>query len=351
LATACTGDGPTDASAGEEVHLASPAPSEGADAEQDPVAGSTTEAPEPPAAAGPFFEDFSGGGSLARFEFDIFHRDDVLGTQKTDWPGDHPSTGPNDLCGPPEEKRTVHRGQRSQGFNNEWIYRCVPGGDTNKAHLMTSIGDTSGYSIGAFTPTQTFTNVREVRWDINITDLGNRQFPEIKIMPTDTFDFQNMPCTIEWFPCDTTTHGELGSVGTSFFNHQLTINNGTNITESDSWDRPWMHEGDPALTSIRTRRHHFFRDNGDNTLTFGIEQPDGTFYELTGPGSFPTGDVRVVFADHNYTPTKDDAPSFTWHWDNITILRAEDQANRTDEAGAVDDASGTDSPVLTVAEG
>ena len=58
------------------------------------------------------------------------------------------------------------------------------------------------------------------------------------------------------------------------------------------------------------------------TLTFGIETEDGSFHEVTRSGSFPTGPVRVVFADHNYTPTKDEPSdiTFTWHWDNITVL-------------------------------
>ncbi len=43
---------------------------------------------------------------------------------------------------------------------------------------------------------------------------------------------------------------------------------------------------------------------------------------MTAPGSFPDGEVRVVFADHNYTPRKDLPPggTFTWHWDDIQIF-------------------------------
>ena len=80
--------------------------------------------------------------------------------------------------------------------------------------------------------------------------------------------------------------------------------------------------GDPALLEVRTRRQHFLRDNGDGTITVGAELPDGTFHEVTGPGSFPEGPVRVVFADHSYTPNKDLGPlgeRYTWHWDDIEI--------------------------------
>ncbi len=267
-----------------------------------------------------FFDDFTQSNWKDRYDFDIFHRDDNV-VAFTSWLGDHKSTGPNDLCSAPEEKRTISRGDRNSDFNDDWIYRCVPGGNNAASHLMTSIGDTSGYSIGAFSPKQSFNNVEEVRWDVNITDLGTRQFPEIKIIPEDEFNFQNLPCAIEWLPCDTSNHRDLGSVGTSFFNHEMAINNG-NDTQAHwaKWTDSWFNGDDPALESIRTRRTNFFRDNNDGTLTYGIEQEDGSFFEYTRSGSFPSGNVRVVFADHNYTPTKDNPGiTFTWHWDDISI--------------------------------
>jgi len=84
-------------------------------------------------------------------------------------------------------------------------------------------------------------------------------------------------------------------------------------------------------TGIRERYEHVFRDNGNGTLSFGIEQADNTFTWVEAPGSFPQGDVRVVVAFHNYTGTKSGngpgfsgnlSPStggFTWHWDNLSV--------------------------------
>lgn len=299
--------------------------------------GGGTPAPRPNVSGAAFFEDFAAEGWKTRFDYDIYHRDEHLGAHDQ-WPGDHRSTGHGDHCGPPEDKRIIPRGKKSEGFNDLWIYRCVPGGDTALAHLMTSIGDASGYSIGAFAPKEVFTDVTEVRWDVNMTDLGPRQFPEVKIMPVNSFDFQNLPCAIEWLPCDTSMHGQLGSVGTSFMSQSLTINNGNDYIGAESWWKSWMYQNDPALSDIRERRQHYFRDNGNGTLTFGAETPstgpravstcsgrcrvtpDGNFYEITVPGRFPDGNVRVVFADHNYTPTKDNPATFTWHWDNITVF-------------------------------
>ena len=40
----------------------------------------------------------------------------------------------------------------------------------------------------------------------------------------------------------------------------------------------------------------------------------------TGPGNLPDGDVRVIFQDGNYNPSKHGGEgAITWHWDNITI--------------------------------
>ena len=269
-----------------------------------------------------FFEDFVSAGSLGRFDFDVYHRDDSVVAEDS-WLGDHSVVGPGDVCGPPDETRSISRGDRSEGFNDEWIYRCVPDGDLTKAHLMTSIGDTSGYSIGAFSPKESFSDVREVRWDINITDLGNRQFPEVKLIPVENFDFQKLPCTIEWLPCDTQTTAAAGAVSTSFHNHDVTISDrGNRGIYWAQWGSQWLNANDPALSSVKIRREHFLRDNQNGTLTFGIEQPDGTFFEYTSTGSFPQGPVRVVFADHSYTPDKDGPVlGHTWHWDNIRIVR------------------------------
>ncbi len=267
--------------------------------------------------------------ALSDFEFGIDHRDDVV-VDDLEWLGDHVENGPNDRCTGPTTKRTIERGVRAQGFNDDWIYVCVPGGDPAKAHVMTSIGDTSGYSIGSFTPAEVSTDVTEVRWDVNITDLGLRQWTEVKIVPVDAFDFEDLPCAHD-LPCDNSEHGDLGSVGTSFFDHRLAIHNGTELADNGVvWGSPFFQSGDPAVSDLAERRSHIFADNGDGTLSFSIEQADGSFYEFTMPGAFPSGPVRVVFSDHNYTPNKDTAAGFpdgdgdgiadyTWHWDNIAI--------------------------------
>ena len=52
---------------------------------------------------------------------------------------------------------------------------------------------------------------------------------------------------------------------------------------------------------------------------------DMTTESFYAEGSFPDGAVKVVFQDHNYTPTKSDNGvggwpiGFTWHWDEIVV--------------------------------
>ena len=114
-------------------------------------------------------ETFDGNTGLERFDYGIYHRDDFL-VANTTWTGDH------DLnCGSPDTQRTIHRDKPSESF-----YMC-------RDHLMTSIGDTSGYSTGWFTPKQTFTGATQVSWDVNVTDLGARQWWEVAIVPA-SFD-------------------------------------------------------------------------------------------------------------------------------------------------------------------
>ena len=69
------------------------------------------------------------------------------------------------------------------------IYAC-------RDHLMTSMGDVDGYSILWFAPDATFrgAEVTTVSWEVNVTDLGGRQWWEVSIVPTGT-DFL---ATVDW---------------------------------------------------------------------------------------------------------------------------------------------------------
>lgn len=277
-----------------------------------------------------YFNDFASVDAMDSLETGVQHRDEYVVSQQS-WQGDHASTGGVN-CSAPEETRTIHRSNPGDA-----IYMCHPGGDPAKGHVMTSIGDTSGYSWAWMMPAETFDDVVEVRWDINITDLGNRQFTEVMIIPAEnwtvdptpmtTYDggVASLPCLqrIFQFPCvdAAPAYADWGAIGTSTFNGEMIIAH-QDGREVSTHGAP---SSDPARTDIRERRTHFFRDNGDGTVTFGQEQADGSYLTLTSSGSFPRGDVRVVFKDHNYTPLKSESgfpygyPTFTWHWDDLLV--------------------------------
>ena len=294
-----------------------------------------------------YVNDFSQEADGNRVDQFVSYRDPHVVAHETG-SSDHLSTGGIN-CSAPEETRTQTRNNPSAH-----VYQCLPGGNPAAGHQMAYAMDTSGYGFVGALPDQVFERVSEVSVDINTTSAGGRNFVEIKVIPADQVYVNAMPC-IPDLPCNAGwDYDDIGAVGAAtssqegtgmtiatpdqpdgykfdHYNSQLLSNgdylhalcSGTSYCFSVS-----THEGN---TGIRERYEHVFRDNGDGTLSFGIEQTDGTFIWVRAPGSFPQGAVRVVVAFHNYTGTKSGngpgfhnnlSPStggFTWHWDNLSV--------------------------------
>jgi hypothetical protein len=263
--------------------------------------------PNPPAGPPPtglFVETFDGNRGLDRFSFGVYHRDNVL-VANTSWQADHDHS-----CGDPATtSRTVRRD------TNEWIYVC-------RDHLMTSIGDTSGYSTGYFAPKQTFTNATRVSWDVNITDLGARQWWEVAIMPASfNSGVASCPqCSVMPFlspePSGLPAYPR-GSivVGNGAFGKDVNVSTdgvNRNVAQYQS-----ICSMDPTGCGSKAIRRPFsITDNRNGTVTINF----GGFRTFTVPGAFPAGGFYVVLKDHNYTPDKDGTPvGHTWHWDNIVV--------------------------------
>ena len=261
------------------------------------VAPTTTLPPVTP--SGGFVADFTGNTGLERFETGMYHRDDYMVAQ-TQWTGDH------DLnCGDPSTQRTIQR-----SAPDESIYLC-------RDHLMTSVGDTSGYSISWFKPQPTFQGGTHtsVSWDVNVTDLGNRQWWEVSIVPVGapflaTLDFAAIAADIPTYDDQSIVVGK-GPYG----------NDGNIYTAGVSRDPlGWGHvcgsgAADPeGCASKAIRRTFTITDNRNGTVTI-----DFLGQRYTYPGAFPS-QFQVYFKDHNYTPDKDGVPvGHTWHWDNIVV--------------------------------
>lgn len=276
-----------------------------------PTTTTTTTVPPPttaPPSAG-FVEMFDENSGLDRFDFGVYHRDDSMVAQ-TSWPGDH------DLeCGDPTTtSRTIRRSHPAESF-----YVC-------RDHLMTSVGDTAGYSIAWFEPNRTFdaADVSSVSWDVNVTDLGGRQWWEVSILPAGwSSGVAECPhCSgVEWLSPDPAGVPEYPP-GAIVVGSGPSGNDGhVHVDGLDTNPLGWQRVCGPfavdaaGCASKALRRTFTVTDNRDGTITVEFLGRIVSY-----PGAFPS-EFRVVFKDHSYTPTKDDIPAgYTWHWDAIVVL-------------------------------
>jgi hypothetical protein len=264
----------------------------------------TREPGAPVVPTGLFVETFTGNTGLDRFDFGVYHRDEFL-MATTSWQGDH------DLaCGDPTAtSRTIRRN------TNEWIYVC-------RDHVMTSIGDTSGYSTAWFAPKQSFSGATQVWWDVNVTDLGARQWWEVMLVPT-SFSAgvaQCPQCAVEDFlspdPSGLPRYPN-GSVVVGNGPFGRDVNVATNGVKRNVAQYQSVCSFDAAgCQSKAIRRTFSITDNRNGTITVNY----GGLRTFTVPGSFPAGGFKVILKDHSYTPNKDGRPAgYTWHWDNIIV--------------------------------
>jgi hypothetical protein len=179
---------------------------------------------------------------------------------------------------------------------------------------MSSLGHVDSYSIAWFSPNQSFNGQTKVSWDVNVTDLMARQWWEVTIVAANAPDAS----CIDWLPCDLPSYpsnavvvgnGPLGGSGVTVWSlGAARETTGQPICGQSALDP----EG---CASKAIRRTWSVTDNRNGTITVNFNGR-----QWTVPGSFPTGDWKVVFKSHNYTSDKDGMPvGHTWHWDNIIV--------------------------------
>ncbi|MEM9464448.1 MAG: S-layer homology domain-containing protein [Actinomycetota bacterium] len=307
-----------------------------------------------------YTNDFSTAADGDRLDQFVAYRDPFV-VNHTTGSSDHASTG-GVGCTSPDITRPQTRDQPVAH-----VYQCLPGDNAAMGHQMAYAMDTSGYGFVGALPDQVFRDVSEVAVDINTTSAGTRNFVEIKVLPADQVFADAMPC-IPDLPCnDGWDYDDIGGVGAGTM-----AQDGTGLVIATP-DRPdgyafdrfsttplpggdirfepcsgggfcfdaIVHEGNE---DVRARYRHVLRDDGEGTLSFGIERVDGTFAWVEAPGAFPTGEVRIVVSFHTYTGTKDgqgpamnDSNStggFTWHWDDLTVLAGDASPSATWNGGA-----------------
>jgi len=295
-----------------------------------------------------YFNDFStvtDGGRIDQF---VAYRDPFV-VNHTTGRSDHAPTGGID-CTAPEKTRSQSR-ENPSGH----VYQCLPVGNPELGHQMAFAMDTSGYGFVGALPDQVFKGLTEVSVDINTTSAGARNFIEIKVIPANNVFVNGLPC-IPDFPCnDGWDYNSINAVGASTDSQEGTGMKIATAQQPDGYRFDFynsfrLENGDTQYNrctppefcftvrthqnniGVRKRFQHIFRDNGNGTLSFGIESASGKFDWVEAPGAFPKGSVRVVIAFHNYTGTKDgDGPGFrgnvsasqgglTWHWDTLSIM-------------------------------
>lgn len=256
-----------------------------------------------------FTETFTGNTGFERFTHGIYHRDGVEAGKPTTVQGDHAHGTAGADCGDPATQRTVHRDVVDESF-----YVC-------RDHLMTAIGDWTGYSIGWFSPPGTFTagDVTTVSWDVNVTDLGSRQWWEMTIVPA-AYSSGVAECP----HCSAAGGGVADVAGVPLYPPGAVVVGLGPFGDPQFPGVPWWFSefcawvDGPGCASKAIRRTVSITDNRDGTVTTRWQADDET-HEFTAPGAFPT-EFRVVFKDHNYTPDKDGpVAGHTWHWDTIVI--------------------------------
>ena len=338
-------DTPPDTAAPETAAPDTAAPDTAAPAAApDTVAPAVTDGPDdeadsPPPPANPptgpalFAEDFASEGNF-RERFETY-----TGNYCTDGtecrPEDitdtvHEFGGSHSMaCEPPPSQRTVDISDHDNLF-----WWCAPGGAPT-GHLMSGL-NAAGYSLVSFSPKESFTNVREVCWDVSLADLGGGKWFNVVLVPEATYlsHPNTNPRRVEDgegpYRLDYVTPDFTASDGPGDFNIQdLGSGAGALVGVKQFRGTTQIYEGstelvfDPGVwtagTDESTRFEHCFRDNGDGTLTY-TQQRATELHTVTTDGSFPSGPVRVLFQDDTYGADKHDGTGrYTWHWDNIHI--------------------------------
>jgi hypothetical protein len=284
-----------------------------------------------------FIETFDGNSGLNRFTWGVYHRHVThieVGTPEPtngadnnagiggDWTADH------DLaCGDAHTQRpmTVSFQQDTTGANGwrplvdtnveQLVYVC-------RDHVMSTMGDISGFSVLWFSPKVVFSDVNSVSFDVNLTNLGDRKWWKVGVVSDALY---NSSYGSGWNGAVVVPGHVVSDVGSSDLDGTMVGPDRLIATWSggaSTAGRQGMAVGSTKVpcgadagTDKMTRFPVSFVDNGNGTVTFTVQGSS-----CTTAGSFPACPCRVVFYDQNYNPDKDGVPiGHTWHWDNIVV--------------------------------
>jgi hypothetical protein len=251
--------------------------------------------------------------------------------------------GDHDMAceGPTTQREVKLGGDQTHLDYSQMFWFCAPGGDPTKGHLMTGV-DTVSYNIAWFSPKPLFTDVTQVCWAINETQISQRKWTQVMFVSED--DAVRYPASPNETPGS--IHATRGSGGydlgytspdfrdpngpvTGIFadggtlaGFKSVLGNAHWFQDQDTWTtREPLGEQIRGVTDKAKRYRHCLSNQPDDVVRLTQDTPDGV-RTIDMPGQIPSGPVRVVFQDDNYNGPKDelyDANMVTWHWDDIEV--------------------------------
>ncbi|MGE4131211.1 MAG: hypothetical protein AB7F86_06205 [Bdellovibrionales bacterium] len=274
----------------------------------------------PPADKVLYFEDFNANSTSENIEVGVYHRNmgwQILGQPLMiigdsnafhggSWKGDYDLMG-----GGPGTERTLS--SQPNNFHVDQLNYMA------HDHWMTSMGDVDGFSILWFSPAKAFQNVGLIEFDVSLPNLGARQWWEVSVVSDSVYKSMGnggvptskIPAHIRSEIGAASVNGSVEDSGILVFTYSgpMGYPGGLRIGAVGGAD------SNPSPNDKFKRHKASIKDNGDGTVTFTVAGRS-----FTRRAAFPTGPVRIVFSDHNYTPDKDGVPlGHTWHWDNIRV--------------------------------
>lgn len=278
-------------------------------------------------AATEYLETFDTADSVGTLDFYVTNGRN-FDDRPTSWNGDHAAGAP---CGGPTTSRVIHwpdpPGDETPTRTTdpgEVAYWCAPGG-TGTGHLMTSF-KTGGYAHIDFAPKQTFSDVRRVCWDQNVTNLGNRKWTQVAIAPKATADA--VAPRLDWTHPGFRDNGGPASWGLPLDGGVFLFSTiqGNAETFTDGMQSGLGYDNDTTVADKAKRVVTCLVDRQNGQVEVRQQRADGSMDISLLPGRFPTGEVKVVFQDVTYNPDKalqENPPLvpdfYTWHWDNLVV--------------------------------
>jgi hypothetical protein len=190
---------------------------------------------------------------------------------------------------------------------------------------MTAV-DTVGIATLSFTPKQTFNNVHKVCWDQNMNNLGEGKWMNFFVAPAS--DVAAHGGNINYAAGSGLAFGGIdqmlppGAFDFTWLRGSVSAHNiGGDGAYNVIFDEWGSTDANMELTSA-PRHRICIEDLENGTLRYSVYQTaTASVQTYTSVGALPNGEVKVIWQDASYNPTKHNGSgtTLTWHWDNLEV--------------------------------